>query len=382
MSNCASSFWNAWQKVFSGPETRTKRITCDWHIWRAWNGQMQNGTNKIGTAKLRRVVRKCLAALMYEDDEAEFKRKYENIVNNLWITGEENVKKFREYFLRYYPASTAHDWARFGRPSSDIATNMHLEAFHRVLKQRFLNRNYRNRLDVLLTLFIDEVPLYYERRRCRVTVIEEIVTSRQQLANRDHDAALYYILNPTQIRIVDEDHWQVESRRTDVEKEPYDIRKLQKKCPSDCQMLCRVCGVCLHMFTCTCDKNTHQRGRIACAHIHAVPYMTSALAEEDLEDDDLHIEGPPAATTDDNAMDLTIKFASSETDVDVLPSSSTQGTLKEAISEAQHLKDKLQTWLRRHENADGSASAESMLNCFKQMKDIFIEATAQNDSSV
>uniref|UniRef100_A0A914WNJ9 MULE transposase domain-containing protein n=1 Tax=Plectus sambesii TaxID=2011161 RepID=A0A914WNJ9_9BILA len=87
MSDCASAFWNAWPKVFSGPETRTKRILWDRHIWGAWNGQMQNGANKIGTAKLRRVVRKCLAALIYEDDEAEFKRKYENIVNKLWIVG-------------------------------------------------------------------------------------------------------------------------------------------------------------------------------------------------------------------------------------------------------------------------------------------------------
>uniref|UniRef100_A0A914WS54 SWIM-type domain-containing protein n=2 Tax=Plectus sambesii TaxID=2011161 RepID=A0A914WS54_9BILA len=162
---------------------------------------------------------------------------------------------------------------------------------------------------------------------------------------------------------------------------PQDKKRPLKRPPPH-SMLCRVCRVCPHMFTCTCYKNTHQRGRIACAHIHAVHYMTSALAEEDVEDDDLHIEGPPADTTDDNAMDLTIEFALSETEADVLPSSSTQGTLKEAISEAQYLKDQLQTWLRRHENADGSASAESMLNCFKQMKDIFIEATAQNDSSV
>uniref|UniRef100_A0A914VE14 MULE transposase domain-containing protein n=1 Tax=Plectus sambesii TaxID=2011161 RepID=A0A914VE14_9BILA len=140
MSDCASSFWNAWQKVFGGTDKRTKRITCAWHIWRALNGQMQNGAYKIGTTELRRVVRKCLATLMYEGDEAEFKRNYENIVNNLWITGEENVKKFHEYFLRYYPASTAHDWTRFGRLYSDITTNMHLEPYHRVLKQRFLNR--------------------------------------------------------------------------------------------------------------------------------------------------------------------------------------------------------------------------------------------------
>uniref|UniRef100_A0A914UTY1 C2H2-type domain-containing protein n=1 Tax=Plectus sambesii TaxID=2011161 RepID=A0A914UTY1_9BILA len=130
MSDCASAFWNAWQKVFGGPEMRTKRIMCDWHIWRAWNGQMQNGANKIGTVKQRCVIRKCLAALMYEDDKAEFRRKYESIVNDLWIAGEESVKKFREYFLRYYPASTAHDWARFGRLHTDIATNMHLEPYH------------------------------------------------------------------------------------------------------------------------------------------------------------------------------------------------------------------------------------------------------------
>uniref|UniRef100_A0A914WN84 Uncharacterized protein n=1 Tax=Plectus sambesii TaxID=2011161 RepID=A0A914WN84_9BILA len=81
---------------------------------------------------------------------------------------------------------------------------------------------------MLLTLYIDDVPRFYERRCCRVTVMDEIVMSRQQLANRDHDAALYYILNPTEIRIVNEDHWQVESPRTDVEKEPYDVRRLQK----------------------------------------------------------------------------------------------------------------------------------------------------------
>uniref|UniRef100_A0A914XA81 MULE transposase domain-containing protein n=1 Tax=Plectus sambesii TaxID=2011161 RepID=A0A914XA81_9BILA len=358
MPDYASAFWNSWQKVFSGPETRTKHITCAWHIWRALNGQMQNGANKIGTAKLRRVVRQCLATLMNEEDEAEFKRKYENIFNNLWITGKENVKKFREYFLRYYPASTAHDWARFGRPSSDIATNMHLEAYHRVLKQRFLNRNYRNRLDVLLTLFINEVPLFYERRRCRVTVMDEIVTSPQLLANRDHDVALYYILNPTEIRIVDEDHWQVESRGSDVEKEPWDVRNLQKKCPSDCQMLCPVCGVCLHMYTCTCFKNTHESGRIACAHIHAVHYMASTPAADDEEDtDDLHVERLPVDSTDESVLDRTIEFVSSKTEADVSPSSSTQGaTLKDAIAKAKDLKDQIQTWLLRHENVDDSAS--------------------------
>uniref|UniRef100_A0A914UUX0 SWIM-type domain-containing protein n=1 Tax=Plectus sambesii TaxID=2011161 RepID=A0A914UUX0_9BILA len=191
--------------------------------------------------------------------------------------------------------------------------------------------------------------------------MEEIVTSRQQLANRDHDAALYYILNPTEIRIVDDDHWQVESRRTDVEKEPYDIRRLQKKCPSDCQMLCRVCKVCPHMFTCTCYKNTHESGRIACAHIHAVHYMVGASADDDEDDDDIiiaQLPEPPVDSTDESVLDRTIEFVSSETDAD------------------------LQTWLRRHENADGSASAESIVAAFKQMKEIFIEATAQNDPSV
>uniref|UniRef100_A0A914VF78 SWIM-type domain-containing protein n=1 Tax=Plectus sambesii TaxID=2011161 RepID=A0A914VF78_9BILA len=212
--------------------------------------------------------------------------------------------------------------------------------------------------------------------------MEEIVTSRQQLANRDHDAALYYILNPTEIRIVEEDHWQVGVAEDGRRKGAIRYPQTAKKCPSECQMICRVCEVCPHMFTCTCYKNTHESGRIACAHIHAIHYMVGASAEEDDDDDDFHIERLPADSTDKSVLDRTIEFVSSETDADVPPSPSTQGSLKDAIAEAAHLQVQLQTWPRRHENADGSASVEWMLNCFKQMKDIFIEATAQNDSSV
>ena len=128
MSDDADQFYNAWIGTF---QHKPKRILCSWHVLRAWRKHLKS----INNHEIEEEVYQILKVLMDETNLEKFQLMQENAICN-WKENN-NTKKFAEYFESQYK-SRYPQWAACCRLSSGINTNMFVEAFHHVLKYKFL----------------------------------------------------------------------------------------------------------------------------------------------------------------------------------------------------------------------------------------------------
>ena len=76
-----------------------------------------------------------LKVLMHEIDESNFKQMIESAV--VQLKNDPTTQAFGEYFETNYK-SKCEQWANCFRLRSGVNTNMYLEAFHHILKYKFL----------------------------------------------------------------------------------------------------------------------------------------------------------------------------------------------------------------------------------------------------
>ena len=145
MSDIADQFYNAWMATFTHTP---KHILCTWHVLRAW----KNHLKIIKDSEKEEEVYHTLKVLMDETEEHKFKQMIESAVDQM----KENIntKKFGEYFEINYK-SRCEQWANCFRVSSGMNTNMYLEAFHHVLKYKFLKGKKNKRVDRLIQALME-----------------------------------------------------------------------------------------------------------------------------------------------------------------------------------------------------------------------------------
>ena len=129
MSDDAPQYYSAWCSIF---ENTPKKLLCSWHVDRAWR---DNVKSKIRDKDLETTVYQNLKILMEESDINNFESLLNATLRNL---NSSNTKEFKNYFVEYY-AKRKKEWAYCYRKSSQINTNMYVEAFHRVFKYSYLS---------------------------------------------------------------------------------------------------------------------------------------------------------------------------------------------------------------------------------------------------
>jgi hypothetical protein len=184
MSDMANAFWNAWSKQFD--VTDTTRQFCYWHVWRGW-------TTKLSLIKSAEAKGRARAALLLlarynnywsvftfsSHSETIFEQNYQLLIDDM-LAKDKIFEQFVSYFKGNYPMTTGKLWAAFGRIGSQVSCNMHIESYHRywflgdieiffrVLKQTFLNRKANRRVDLLVSILINDVSSHYEYIRNRI----------------------------------------------------------------------------------------------------------------------------------------------------------------------------------------------------------------------
>ncbi|XP_008182907.1 uncharacterized protein LOC103309388 [Acyrthosiphon pisum] len=108
-----------------------QKLFCTWHVHKAWRKNFL----KINNKKKRVTVRKILYDLSTELDEEEFKNKLYTFLSN----NDEDLQNFLDYFFKYYSQNPQY-WAYCDRQYAGCNTNMDLESFHRVLKEKIICR--------------------------------------------------------------------------------------------------------------------------------------------------------------------------------------------------------------------------------------------------
>ena len=259
MSDDADQFYNAWIKTFQGSPNR---ILCIWHVLRAW----KNNLRALKDHDKEEEMYHELKVMMDETDQNKFEVMIENAVKK-W-KADVRAKGFAEYFEKHYKLRCTQ-WACCYRATSGVNTNMYLEAFHHVLKYNFLKGKRNRRVDRLVHGLME-----YLRHKSfdRIIKLEKgKITGRLAQIQKRHDSSRK--LPDELVSEVDSSMWKVKSETMDNE---YTIQEVTKTCPEKCQLKCNECGICVHLFSCTCPDSLLQH--TICKHVHLVVRQRSKLS--------------------------------------------------------------------------------------------------------
>ncbi len=161
------------------------------------------------------------------------------------------------------------EWAKCFRVDLGINTNMKLERFFGVLKDRFLSRKSNARVDELIYRLIQ-----YFNFKIQDLLIKQVkgkTTDSAHLFNISHSRALQ--INSAQIQRINSNTWSVPSVNSSS---TYIIKRNSIISSHTCEANCRHCGVCDHMYLCSCPQNMFGK---MCKHIHAVHQQFNLLDE-------------------------------------------------------------------------------------------------------
>ncbi|XP_076445334.1 uncharacterized protein LOC143283108 [Babylonia areolata] len=296
MSDLASSFYNAWCAVFPVPK---RRLYCTWHVDKAWRKKLRES---VPDMEEQAQLYYMLCMLRSEVEEGIFCKKmteFEEYCN-------QNFPNFHNYFQsEYVRENRVLYWAACFRKGVFANTNMYVESFHRVLKDIYFQRKQNKRVDSLLFVLL---------QLARDKACEQLY--KCHMGKMTHRLREILIRHKSALTIKDvEEHgneWIVLSaERNDVQY--YVIPN--ETCPEcKCKQTCTDCGVCPHMFSCTCADFLTRT--IPCKHIHAVQMARAksrtcdnSKEEPDQADDDILPDNNEKNADDENFTENYTDFA-------------------------------------------------------------------------
>lgn len=251
MTDDAGQFYAAWVTTF---KNQPHKLLCTWHIDRAWRSNLK----KVGNQTLEATLYHNLRVLLEERDVNQFEKLLKATSDDL--SQNENTKSFGEYFQTHY-VLRKEQWAACYRKGSTINTNMHVEAFHRVLKYLYLKGKVNKRMDNCVHALL---KLSRDKGFERLTKLEKgKISTKISMIMKRHKKSLtipkHYITEEDSIQ------WKVKS--SDGQHE-YTVKRENNKCPFNCQVRCSECDICVHQYSCECmDELLHAT---ICKHIHLV----------------------------------------------------------------------------------------------------------------
>ena len=256
MSDMAPQFYNAWVGVMEGP--RPAKLVCTWHVDKAWKEELRK---KIGDLDIEGHIYKLLRTMLEQTSEVAFQSCLDGIQRKL--QSEAKASRFLAYFRKEWIPKQKH-WAYCFRKGLGINTNMFVEAFHRVFKRLYLGGKVNKRVDRCLVNLMKYVRDKGFDRLVKLT--KGKLSYRARNIQERHQKS--QLLSTKLVSATDkENEWIVTS--TNAQRN-FKVNHLASSCPQipACQLICKPCNVCVHMFCCSCP-DCLITGSI-CKHIHLV----------------------------------------------------------------------------------------------------------------
>ena len=204
---------------------------------------------------------------MEEPERETFEKLLLGVCNDL--KKHNKTKEFTSYFERVYRCRK-NQWALCYRSGSGVNTNMHVEAFHRVLNCVYLHGRVNRRLDTLVFILLKFARDKGFNRLIKLSKGKAGINRMRMIRDRHQTSST---MSPACIEQIREGHWQIKS---DKAKDSY-IYTVQRESItlSCCSIMCNQCQICIHQFSCTC-MDFLVRTTI-CKHIHLV--VTTATTQ-------------------------------------------------------------------------------------------------------
>ena len=246
MSDDADQFFNVWVGVFG--KNSTSKLLCSWHVDRAWRKDLQE---HIRNPAERVEVYHHLRVLLGEANEANevhFQQRLQQITSFLM---EEGHDRFLGYLDCYY-LSRVQQCAPCYCIGKEVNTNMFVKGFHRLLKIVYLDSKQNRRVDHLIHILL---------KIARDKIFERLLktekgknTHRICEGRKRHEAALKMLEKGIQAEKESDSSWHVSAEKG-VGKQ-YMVNVLQNE-TCECKVVCDVCNICPHQYTCTCHRCKH-----------------------------------------------------------------------------------------------------------------------------
>ena len=236
MSDMAPQFFNSWKDIFL--EENTRYLWCIWHVDRAWRDGLRRYINDL---ELRKKIYHQLRTLMMEKD----KRKFTELLAK-FLTLNSNYTSFLDYFRRVYCRNCEH-WAICYRIGTPMNTNMHSEAFHRVLKIVYLHHKQNKRVDHLIHVLLE---IARDKAFEQLQKLEKGKNSHRICdINKRHKRAVSYSVLAS-IQKTGESSYSVSSESTNGI--TYTVQEVRLSC--DCKLKCQfvlLVPICTHVHALT-----------------------------------------------------------------------------------------------------------------------------------
>ncbi len=257
MTDMQNAYYTYWMSIMHPPD---HRLLCMWHVKKAW---WQNLT-LVPSKDKQKSLRQQLNHLSRELDEATFSEKLNEFIN----CQDAELGAFLDYFINGF-IPCMESWAYCYRRNASALTNLHVEAFHKVMKYVLGGGKKIRSLRHCLRTLADYISL--KESDFKIKKARSKTTTKLQLLKRTHVYAMKQLEQiAVPVEMVSDRKWRIGSfKNTSI---VYTIEKIMTpKCPiaeGTCHLLCVDCETCFHQFKCTCpDSIVHSN---MCEHIHVL----------------------------------------------------------------------------------------------------------------
>ncbi|XP_005091692.1 uncharacterized protein LOC101864592 [Aplysia californica] len=257
MSDLTNNFYNAWCSAFEQPPK--KRLYCSWHVDKAWRKQLGECFGKDSERRLH--TYNLLKMLQTEILGSEFRALLQFALSDWQIS----CPKFYAYFHENYCEDNKPAfWAGCYRIGALANANMFAESFHHLLKTKYMENRGNRRIDELLVILLKiardkAVEQLLKQEKGKVT---SCITA---IRNRHNRAVSMTLTGIKRVNAEDQEGWTLPSS-TQPGRSHFVQRTDCEEC--SCELVCEICHICIHMYTCTCSDFLLKC--VICKHIHAV----------------------------------------------------------------------------------------------------------------
>ena len=143
---------------------------------------------------------------------------------------------------------------------------MYVESFHRLVKYIYMRGRANKRIGKLLYILMKVSKDKAFERLCKLE--KGKITGRVATIRRRHEESKNIcseLLNQCS-----ENQWTVASSHGS---NVYTVRKETNQCIENCQLQCKDCNICIHIFSCTCMDAI--LNYTICKHVHFVARKTN-----------------------------------------------------------------------------------------------------------
>ena len=259
MSDDNTVYFKALRSVFQC----RRKLLCNFHVAKCWERKAKRIVDHVSEEA--------------EDERKKIKDKLLSMTKRLRLSTDKfmaaerlqeleayaNEKKVQEYvaYLKQYYMQRPRQWMARFRYQAPINSNNYCESCHSLMKSRMVARSWSGRADNavcnLVTFIYDNVKeiTFFNKQGSqshRMRLIKMHHNDFKKCAHQFH---------------IEKEGWRTWTIRTD-NKPFHEIMITQISTSACCDMICKECGACKHMFVCDCLPMPSENG--FCKHIHAV----------------------------------------------------------------------------------------------------------------